>query len=85
LKWWSPQVLGCLSCKNTMGRAHFQWNWHGYISKCCDYITIEKKEKENKHGNQRKVHSAKWFMEYPKCGHVKNVIAYAQLSTIIVL
>jgi hypothetical protein len=68
-----------------MGRAHFQWNWHGYISKCCDYITIEKKEKENKHGNQRKVHSAKWFMEYPKCGHVKNVIAYAQLSTIIVL
>lgn len=68
-----------------MGRAHFQWSWHGYISKCCDYITIEKKEKENKHGNQRKVHSAKWFMEYPKCGHVKNEIAYAQLSTIIVL
>jgi hypothetical protein len=65
-----------------MGRAYFQQSWHGYFNNCCVYTTIEKKEKENKHGNKRKVHSGKWFVE---CGHVKNEIASAQLSTIIVL
>jgi hypothetical protein len=66
LKWWSPQVSRCLSCKNTMGKAHFQWSWHGYFSKCCVHITIQMRKKE------RKIHSGKWFMEYPKCGHIKT-------------
>ncbi len=36
-----------------------------------------------KHTIEKKAPNGKWFMD-PKCGHAKNEIAYAYLSTTIV-
>ncbi len=59
--------------------------------KCHVYSKIEKKDKVlvvkwdsiEKHASKKKAPNGKWFMD-PKCGHAKNEIAYAQLSTTIV-
>jgi len=59
--------------------------------KCRVYCKIEKKDKVvvvkwdsiEKHTIKKKAPNGKWFMD-PKCGHAKNEIAYAYLSTTIV-
>ncbi len=62
------------------------------IVKCHVCTKIERKEKSlvinqdfiKKHASKRKGFDGKWIMD-PKFMHIKNEIAYAQLSTTIVL
>jgi hypothetical protein len=49
-----------------------------------DKVLVVKWDSIEKHASKREVSNGKWFMD-PNCGHAKNEIAYAQLSTTIII
>jgi hypothetical protein len=69
---------------NDVGLLTFVKCWVCTIINKKENVIMFKWDYIEKHANKRKNFDGKWYMD-PKCGHAKNEITNAQLSTTIVL